>query len=81
MLEPVPDARRNDVIEFSAGQGGEPCVVGSLRVAWDGSRTAETLLAVEGNRAEVAARLIKRFAASELELKASRVAHPGSGST
>jgi methionyl-tRNA formyltransferase len=80
-LEPVPDARRSDVIEFRAVQGGEPCVVGSLRVNWAGSRTAETLLAVEGDRAEIAARLIEQFAASELELEAVRVAHPGSGST
>ena len=80
-LEPVPQPRWNDVIEFRASHGGEPRVVGSLRVDWDGSRTAETLLVVEGDRAEVAARLIERFAASELGLEASRVAHPGSGST
>ena len=65
-LEPVPDASRNDVIEFRAGRGGVPRIVGSLRVDWDGSRTAETSLAVGGDQAEVAVELIERFAASEL---------------
>ena len=77
-LEPVPDASQNDVIEFRAGRGEEPRVVGRLRVDWDGSRTAETSLAAGGDQAEVAVELIERFAASELELDASRVAHPGS---
>jgi methionyl-tRNA formyltransferase len=79
-LEPVPDTRRNDVIQFRADHRGGPCVVGSLRIDWRGSRTAQTLLAVEGDRAEVTGRLIERFAASELNLEASRVAHPSSGS-
>ena len=70
-LEPVPDASRNDVIEFRAGRGGVPRIVGSLRVDWDGSRTAEMVLAVGGDHAEVA-ELIERFAASDLELDASR---------
>ena len=73
VLEPVPDASRNDVIEFRAGRGEEASVIGSLRVDWDG-RTAETLLAVGGDRAAVAADLIERFAVSELELDASHVA-------
>ena len=51
VIEPVPDARRNDVIEFTAA--------GSLRVDWE-ARTAE----VRGD--EAAVRLIERFAASEL---------------
>jgi hypothetical protein len=67
------DASRNDVIEFRGRRSGEPRVVGSLRVDWDGSRTPETLFAVGGDRAEVAAQLIERFAASELGLDASRV--------
>lgn len=76
-LAPVPDANRNDLIEFAAGRGGESRVVGSLRVDWDGPRSAETSLAVGGDRAEVAARLIQRFAVSELELDVPGVAHPG----
>ena len=76
-----PTRARNDVIAVQGRSRRGPCVAGSLRVDWDGSRTAQTLLAVEADHAEVTARLIQRFAAAELELEASRVAHPGSGST
>jgi methionyl-tRNA formyltransferase len=67
-LEPVPDASRNDVIEFRAGLGSDAGVVGSIRVDWDGARTAELSLAEGGERAEIAGELIERFAASELGL-------------
>jgi methionyl-tRNA formyltransferase len=67
-LEPIPDGSRNDLIEFRAGGGSDPGVIGSIRVDWDGSRRAELSLAVGGDRADVAVELVERFAASELAL-------------
>ena len=75
-LEPVPDVSRNDVIEFRAGRGRDPGVVGSIHVDWDGSRTAGLSLTVGGDRAEVAVELIERFAASELGLGPSDHSSP-----
>jgi hypothetical protein len=55
VLEPVPDASRNDVVEFSAG--GAPA--GRLLIDWD-RRMADVV--PEDSEA------IRRFAASELGL-------------